>query len=354
MAAKRILIFRIGELGDSLIALPALRAVRARFPNAHVAMLSNMDPVSRHVGPNQILPHGLIDEWLTYPATESGTTLLDKLALLRTLRRAHYDILVYLAPRVRSAGAARRDFLFFKLAGIPVKIAVNGFEALPRARPNEPLKEVIHEADHLLSRIAKSGIEVPRPGAANFDLALTQSEVAAAYDWIERNVASADLVSLVGVGPGSKWPSKIWPEERYVEMGRSLFCNGIRAYPIVFGGPSDRALGDRLLQAWGKGANAAGALSPRQAAAALSQCALYIGNDTGTMHMAAAVGTRCVSIMSAQDWPGRWYPYGAGHTVLRKQVSCEGCQLRVCEREALRCLKEISVEEVVQACHQIL
>jgi ADP-heptose:LPS heptosyltransferase len=183
---------------------------------------------------------------------------------------------------------------------------------------------------------------------------LTETEISTANHWIKSNVGSLDSVSLIGVGPGSKWASKIWPEENYAKVGRRLFSNDTHAYPIVFGGPTDQALGDRLLRTWGRGANAAGKLSPRQAAAALSRCELYLGNDTGTMHLAASVGTRCVAIMSAQDWPGRWYPYGEHHVVLRTNVPCEGCQLKVCEREALRCLTSITVEEVVSACCQIL
>ena len=58
--------------------------------------------------------------------------------------------------------------------------------------------------------------------------------------------------------------------------------------------------------------------------------------------------------MSALDWPGHWNPYGAGHTVLRRSVPCEGCLLKVCERERMRCLKEITVEDVVDACTTIL
>lgn len=351
-ATRRILIFRIGELGDSLIALPAISAVRRQFPRAHIAMLSNLNTQARHVTPDEILPKGLIDEWLTYPSPESGTNLFDKLALLRTLRTSRYDAVVYLAPRVRSTSAARRDLLFFRLSGIRRALAVDGFESLLKNRRNTPLPLVTHEADHLLGRLRRSGIEVP--GSAQFDLALTESEISTASEWIQANVDSPPLFSLVGVGPGSKWPSKVWPEENYARVGQRLFCDGHQAYPIIFGGPADQALGDRLLKAWGRGANAAGTLSPRQAAAALAFCTLYVGNDTGTMHVAAAVGTRCVSIMSAQDWPGRWSPYGKGHTVLRKHVPCEGCQLKVCEREGLRCLTEISVEEVLNACLQIL
>jgi ADP-heptose:LPS heptosyltransferase len=182
---------------------------------------------------------------------------------------------------------------------------------------------------------------------------LTSEEQSDGERWLHDQLIGYTATDLVGFGPGSKWPSKIWPEERFAAVGRRLIQEK-NAYPLVFGGLEDRELANRLILGWGRGSNAAGVLPPRQAAAALARCAMYVGNDTGTMHLAAAVSTPCVAIMSAQDWPGRWNPCGDGHTVLRKQVRCEGCMLQVCELEGLRCLKEIAVDEVVNACIQIL
>jgi len=215
------------------------------------------------------------------------------------------------------------------------------------------LPAVEHEADHLMRRLSLSGISIPARGETKMDLALTENEAREADVWLSENVPWSARGRLVGFGPGSKWPSKVWPEERFDEVGKRLIQRH-DIYPIVFGGAEDRALGERLVLAWERGANAAGELPVRQAAGALAQCRLYVGNDTGTMHIAAAVETPCVAIMSALDWPGHWNPYGSGHTVLRRSVPCEGCLLKVCERERMRCLKEITVEDVVNACTRIL
>src|SRR5205085_2524024 len=107
-------------------------------------------------------------------------------------------------------------------------------------------------------------------------------------------------------------------------------------------------------RAWGTGTSAAGLLDVRTAAAVLARCRLFVGNDTGTLHLAAAAGTPCVGVFAAQDWPGRWQPYGLGHTVLRRPVPCEGCRLTVCTREGMRCLREITVEDVLAACRATL
>lgn len=353
--SKRILVYRVGELGDTLISLPALWAIRAYFPNGHLALLSNVDYKSNNVGAQQVLPPGgLIDEWLSYPSTDLKTDPLNLIPLLVRLRRLAFDTLVYLAPRIRKPEAIRRDLLFFRLAGIRNVIGHLGFEPLPGKNGKGTLPKVEHEADHLLRRLSLSGVPTPPGGTARIDLDLTEAEVKHGHTWLADHVTGyPDKVMLVGFGPGSKWPSKIWPEEKFAALGRKLIGE-TQAVPVVFGAREDAPLARRMIQAWGRGVNAAGELTVREAAAALSRCALYVGNDTGTMHLAAAVEIPCVAIMAAIDWPGHWSPYGSGHIVLRRDVECEGCLLKVCFAEGMRCLREIEVEEVFSACKQVL
>ena len=351
LTTKRILVFRVGELGDTLIALPSLHAIRSTYPDAHITFLGNVNSNSKNVTAQQTIPaSGLIDDWLSYSVHRGGWRGLQSLALLNRLRQGNFDTLVYLAPRLRKAKDVRRDLFFFKMAGIKEVIGQHGLN-MPIKAAGDALPEAEHELDHLLHRLSLSGVTVPL--TPRIDLELTSQEKNAAESWLRMEVNRLEERVLVGFGPGSKWPSKIWPEERFQEVGQRLIRE-YGVYPIVFGGPEDRELADRLIKNWKNGSVAAGALTPREAAAALSQCVLYVGNDTGTMHLAAAVDTPCVAIMSALDWPGRWVPYGPGHTVLRRSVPCEGCLLKVCDKEGMRCLKMIEVDDVVDACGQIL
>lgn len=157
----------------------------------------------------------------------------------------------------------------------------------------------------------------------------------------------------VGVGPCSKMPAKTWPAERFAAVVVHLIRE-FDVWPIVLGGAGDADMGERMVRYWGRGYNAAGVLSVSGAAEILRQCALYVGNDTGTMHLAAAAGTRCVAVFSARDHPGAWDPLGIGHHVIRHAAACDGCMLETCAERGRDCLHAISVEQVGLACSAVL
>ena len=131
----------------------------------------------------------------------------------------------------------------------------------------------------------------------------------------------------------------------------------IREYsviPIVVGGAGDRSLADNLLHRWKNGLNATGQLSVREGIALLNLCKLYLGNDTGPMHMAVAAGIPCVAIFSSIDMPGRWEPYGSSHYVFREDMICSGCLLRSCNKGPDRCIERISPRQVYKKCEEYL
>ena len=169
--------------------------------------------------------------------------------------------------------------------------------------------------------------------------------------WANEKVPYAGR-AWIGVGPGSKMPAKVWPVERFIEVVSKLIRDH-DIWPVVFGGPEDRALGLKLVEHWKCGSVAAGELGVRPGIAALARCLLYLGNDTGTMHMAVAAGLPCVAVFSSRDYPGIWYPYGDGHVVFRTSIDCEGCMLQVCPRNN-ECLFSIGSGDVFCAAERIV
>jgi ADP-heptose:LPS heptosyltransferase len=260
--------------------------------------------------------------------------------------------LVYLAPSSRTAEQVERDRKFFALAGIKNFVGMKNFPALPKKISGEPLGATWPESDLLLARLAADGIAVPPLNQGSLDLRLGDAEAAELDFWLAQNGSDGGRVWL-GVGPGSKMAAKRWPEERFREVVAKLIAER-DVWPVIFGGPEDAAMAARLLAAWGRGFNAAGALSLRGATAALRRCKIYVGNDTGTMHLAAAAGVSCVAIFSSREWPGMWFPYGVRQKVFRSAIECEGCALEVCAEKQNECLNRTGVAEVGAACINLL
>jgi heptosyltransferase-3 len=354
---QRILVFRIGQLGDTIVALPAMWAVRRHFPNAELTLLCDRHPNKRVVLAADLLQGaGVVDRIESYPVDDSirGRALRPwhMLRLLAQLRRRRYDLLIYLAPSTRTMDQVGRDRKFFAAAGIKEFMGVNGFPDLPRQQPGQPLGATLSEADLLLARLAAAGVPVPGTGRGSLELGLGAAEAAEVDAWLQALPADGNRQWLA-IGPGSKMPAKRWPEERYAEVVQALI-DQFDLCPVVFGGAEDGPLGERLLRRWGRGYNAAGVLSVRGAAAALKRCVLHLGNDSGTMHLAAAVGVPCVALFSAREWPGMWFPYGVRQRVFRSHIECEGCGLVECVARHNECMRRIRSEDVLEACAAML
>jgi heptosyltransferase-3 len=350
----QILIYRFGQIGDTVAAVPALWALRRQFPDAQLVLLSEVPARQNHLPPEAILPKkGLIDGFEKYPPGSSAKSILAAWRRIRRLRQQGFRTVVYLVPTERSWQRRRRDLLFFRLAGVRQIMAANGFspDREPR-RPDGTLIRQPREADALLARLALDGVNVPAAGEGCMDLAITDEERERARTWWHQQRRPPMPGGWVAVCPGAKVSSKLWPLERYADVVELLIRNrGV--VPVIVGGPEDRETGHKLLAGWKTGLCAAGELTVRESAALMADARFYLGNDTGAMHLAAAMGVPCVALFSARDWPGKWEPYGAGHRVHRFAVPCAGCKLAVCDK-GLVCLRSISVEAVYDSCVAVL
>jgi heptosyltransferase III len=351
---KRILVFRIGHLGDTLVSLPTFWAIRKAFPNSHLTLLSNVDLNNpEYILARSVLPeNGLFDEWLNYPHSVNKLQTLQRLTkLILKLRFNKYDAVIYLMTRNRLKLQIDRDKVFFKLAGINKIIGAEYLKNnLLSKDSRKPLPQVESESEFLLKCLTSEGFLQRDPESLTTEMRLSEFETAFADTWIKNK---CDLSkNFVAIAPASKWQSKVWDEKRFAEVVERLIIEK-NIFPIVFGGKEEREKCERLINIWGIGANAAGDLNIRQAASALQKCKLYLGNDTGTMHLAAAVKTRCVAIFAAIDYPNRWIPFGKGHTIFREVVECEGCYAEICFNNR-KCLDKISVESVYKSCVKVL
>jgi ADP-heptose:LPS heptosyltransferase len=350
----RIVVYRIGQLGDTIVALPAMWAIRKSFPEAKLTLLCDQHPDTQYVLASSLLRNaGIFDEFLAYPVGKLSTRSLGPAGeLLQRLRALKFDTLVYLAPSARSAARVQRDKWFFRAAGIRNFVGMSGFPRFEPKTGRTPLAPMPRESELLLLRLRRSGLHVSMQRPC-FELGFGGKEQADVAAWLVAQKRGDGGRRWIAVGPGSKMPAKRWPLDRYDSVVRDLI-GAFDIWPVVFGGLEDQGIGDGLIERWERGYNAAGALDVRAAGLALKRCHLYVGNDTGTMHLGASVGVPCVAIFSSRERPGLWCPAGPDNRVFRSEIDCEGCGLKVCITRDIECLRRIDTQAVFNACSDVL
>jgi heptosyltransferase-3 len=351
-STKRVLIYRMGSLGDTVIALPALHLVARAFPQAERRMLTNF-PVNIKAPPAAaILEHsGLVHRYIRYSVgTRSPQELL---SLWWQLFRWRPEVLVYLGP-ARGVRSARRDAKFFRACGVKRLIGVPLTEDMQLNRWKEEEQVFEPEAKRLVRNLAElGGADLDDP--ASWELHLIDAERA-------RAAAAVETVggrSLVAVSVGTKVQSKDWGRENW----RSLLSSVAAAYPqyalALCGAAEESEASEFAAVGWreaggGPDVNLCGILTPRESAAVFARACIFIGHDSGPMHLAAAVQTPCVAIFAARNKPRVWFPYGRHHRVVYHRTDCWGCGLETCIVERKKCLTSITPAEVMAEVMAIL
>lgn len=345
----RVLIYRLGSLGDTVVALPALKLVASAFPTAQRWLLTNFNSSTKAAPMAAVLEGtGLVHGYIRYPLGLRDVGGL--ISLRREIRRFRPDVLVYLAaPRGRLK--AWRDALFFRACGITRLIGVP--YSMHQQRPAMLSKGGYEYEGIRLVRCLRPALGETRLDAPEaFDLSLSD---------LERRVATTALGSLADGRPllmasvGAKVDVKDWEDRNWAALVGRL-GGQLRGWGLcMVGSRDDRDRSSALLAHWpGASVNLCGSLSVRESAAVLDHAQVYVGHDSGPMHLAAAVGTPCVAIFSSRNLPGEWFPHGHHHRVHYKPVECLGCKLDVCLEKQKMCIRSISVHEVEESVLQIV
>ena len=345
---SRVLIYRLGSLGDTTVALPCFHLIARRFPMATRLLLTNYPVHAKAPASAAVLgASGLIHGYMRYTVGTRSPLALLRLAL--EIRRFRPQALVYLMP-VRTPRQLRRDLAFFRF-GCGVQRIVGAEDAAETIRIFDPATGLYEsEACRLARVLSELGDAEPRV-IANWDLRMTAEETARAAAVLEPLGQRPYFVC----GPGTKMQAKDWGEANW----RSLMERLSRQYPdhglALVGAAEDRAVSDQVAAGWaGPVVNLCGELSPRETAAVIEGARIFLGPDSGPMHLAAAVGVPAVIAFSARGLPGVWFPIGERNQVIYHQTSCFGCNLETCIDEQRRCLTSITVDEMASAAERAL
>jgi ADP-heptose:LPS heptosyltransferase len=339
----------LGSLGDTIAALPCFHQIARAFPRAERRVLTNIPRNPKAPALKTILENsGLVHGYIEYPLK------LRDLAQLWQLRRRIRDWnphwLIYLVEP-KDLFSIYRDLLFFKSCGIRDLVGVPYTRSL-RQHQRLGQGEIYEGESHRLARCLKPLGDINLDDGRNWDLHLTPAELASTRE-ILRPLENRPFIVC---GAGTKMPVKDWGVDNWQRLLPQVGarCPG---YGLVMVGSADEfPRGEVLARAWpGRTLNLCGPLTPRESAAVIRQASLFVGHDSGPMHLAASLGIPCVAVFSARNRPGVWFPQGAGHKVLYHQTECFDCRLELCPpRHRRKCIASISVAEVLEAVEEVI
>jgi ADP-heptose:LPS heptosyltransferase len=332
-------------MGDTVLALPCFHLIRQGFPEAKITVLTNA-PISGKAAPLESVlgPTGLVDEVIPYPVGLRDPRQL--FSLVRRLRAAKFDLLVSLTA-ARGRLASIRDLLFFKACGIRKIVGI------PFRQPDLICMRVGElfepETKRLLRRLGPLELKISQEETPP-DLRLSHHERDEAMAILQKNGLTGGFIAA---SLGTKSQLNDWGKERWTDLLGRLSSLHPELGLILLGSADERERSNQVSTGWrGPRLNLCGITSPRVSAALLGRALLFLGHDSGPMHLAAAAGTRCVAIFSARCPPGQWFPVGDHHRPLYPLDHYDPAKSDDLPHQQ-RALASIGVEDVLAAVESV-
>lgn len=348
-SSKRILIYRLGSLGDTVMALPCFHRIRECFPDSDITLLTNK-PVMSKAAPLQAVlgDEYFFDRTLTYPVGTRNPILLAKLAA--SIRALTIDTVINITA-LRSMSADRRDKLFFKAAGIK---AFYGFDQSQddfqiSIDPETGFYE--WEAKRLARKIKDLGT-FSLDDTRYWDLKFTAEELENSENTL---MGIKNPGKVIAINAGTKMPVKDWGIKHWVDLVKMMSGVYKDHSLVVIGVQEETERAEVLLSHWkGDAKNLCGQTSPRVSAAILQKSRIFIGHDSGPMHLAACVGTPCVAVFSLINKPRQWFPRGENNMILFPEGPPETFTPEFPSDHEAKSILTIAPETVLRAVNRVL
>lgn len=327
---RNILVMNLGQLGDVVLSLPALHAIRERFPRARITVAASKPGV----------------EVVDLSGSADATLMVDRLALRDGLRIVS---LARIAKLVKDVRRSQFDFvidlhslsetnLLGFLSGAPKRLysrrPARSLDFLANFKPRPPV-EADHRERHLIDRYLDVLIPLGVKSANRLPHLRTKAADDAAVEQILVKAKAAAGAPLVGLFPEAGDPSRSWPLKRFAELADFLVRND-RVRILVFVGPGARALVQQIRAEFPPATVVLENLTIAQVAAAQARLAVFVSNDTGPMHLAAAVGAPVVLLLDKRA-PVSYLPQGERHRIIYNNI-----------------IADIDVEEAYEAARSVL
>ncbi len=336
---SRILVRGTNWIGDAVMTLPAVAAIRRTWPEAEISVLAK-PWVADIYGEGSAVDRVIIFE---EPGCHTGP--MGKLRLAEELRRGRFQMAILLQNAIEAAIIAR-------LAGIPIRAGYDsdarGWLLTHAVRRTRAIRRV-HQIDYYREMVKALGcIDAGR------DLPLKLRPDTAVLADNRLPAAAQGEALLIGMAPGATYgPAKRWPVERFAAVAGELQRRYTEALLLLFGSRPDREVTDKIAAALRERVlNLAGETTVREVMALIARCQVFLSNDSGLMHIAGALNVPTVAIFGSTN-PATTSPPGTRNIIIRKPVDCSPCLKTVCPTD-FRCMNLIGVEEVAEAVSGII
>jgi lipopolysaccharide heptosyltransferase II len=351
---RKILVVRLDNLGDVLLATPAIRAVKAALPEAAISLLAS--PNGAQAGRlnsdiTEVIVHEApwVDPWQELPHDADRER-----AIIDRLRCEQFDAaIIFTSWRQSPLPAAYLCYL----AGIPLRLAasIDASGSLLTTRHRYP-DAVMHEVERGLHLVSAIGIP---PADKHLVLTIpTESRERASRfrnGLAEQRIADR-IRPLVVVHPGSTMPARRYPPEQYADVIAALVTD-VGAHVVITGVEAESDLIGHIVcrlapEIRESVQDVAGALPFGDVCALIEAADLVVTNNTGPMHIAAATATPVIALFALTNRPEQWGPWLVPHRILNRDVPCRYCHARICPFDQ-ECLSGISGQDVVAAAREL-
>ena len=337
--ARNVVVLQTSFLGDSLLTLPLLRRLKESHPGARVSVLTLPKNAEVFRG------NAWVDEVLLDDKRGRHGGLAGLWRIAGELKARGFDLAVIPHRSLRSA-------LVAWLAGVPRRVGFATSAGRLLLTDVVPFSWLAHDLERNLALARPlGGGAAPAAGEERY---VTPPPASPAL--LEKLSAAgvAPEARLVGVHPGAAWATKRWLPERFAELCRRLSADGFT--PVLVGGPADAELGAAIARGGGA-ADLVGRTDLAELSALMGRLSLFVTNDSGPMHLAAAAGVPVVAVFGATTRELGFFPYGPRHRVVEAPLACRPCGLhgaRECPEGHFLCMRLLTVDQVHAACRESL
>lgn len=350
MNLSRVLIIKPSSLGDVVQALPVAWALRDLYPKARIdwLVMPGCAGVVEGLGPiDRVM---LFNRRLFGQMWRSPRSLVAFGWFLFRLRERRYTTVIDLQGLFRSGFLAWASGARYRVGLSDAREGADRFYNVTVKVPRAPISSV--DRYMLAAEALGAPADVPR----RFGIAVPAEKVREAWRLLAEG-GLRDGEPYAALVPGARWPTKRWPEERFAAVANRL-AEGLGLVPVVVGAPGEESIAERMRRMrGGRMIDLVGRTDLKSLAAVLGGARCVITGDTGPMHLAAAMGRPVVAVFGPTDLE-KTGPYGSGHVILADRSDCARCDRRTClwegQKHELMCLRNIAVDDVVEAVSRVL